>query len=82
MKRHYEIMRVMRTKIPDPREIYDSEKSIRCVYNAVQYRVDDLTSMLFVILVGPVCRADCIQTSFLIKGWILRNNSKTLRLGL
>jgi len=35
MKRHYEIMRVMRAKIPDSREIYDSVASIRCVYDAV-----------------------------------------------
>ena len=44
MKRHYEIMRIMRSKIPDSREMYDSAASIRCVYDAVSYRVDDLTS--------------------------------------
>ena len=46
IKRHYEIMRIMRTKIPDSREIYDSVASIACVYDAVCYRVDDLISML------------------------------------
>jgi hypothetical protein len=39
-------MRIMRTKIPDSREIYDSVASIAYVYDAVSYRVDDLISML------------------------------------
>jgi hypothetical protein len=46
MKRHYEIMQAMRTKIPHPREIWDSVDSIWRVYDAVTYRVNDLTSIL------------------------------------
>jgi hypothetical protein len=46
MKRHYEIMRIMRTKITDSREILESVLSICYVYDAVSYRVDDLNSML------------------------------------
>jgi len=49
MKRHYEIMRVMRTKLPDSREIWESVQSICSVYDAVSYRVDDLNSMLSLI---------------------------------
>jgi hypothetical protein len=36
----------MRTKIPDSREIYDSVASIGYLYDAVCYRVYDLSSML------------------------------------
>lgn len=46
MKRHYEIMRIMRTKIPDSREIWDGVQSIFSVCGAVSYRVDDLNGML------------------------------------
>jgi hypothetical protein len=46
MKRHYEIMQTMRTKIPHPREIWDSVDSIWRVHDAVIYRVNDLTSIL------------------------------------
>lgn len=49
MKRHYEIMRIMQTKIPDSREIWESVRSICSVYDAVSYRVDDLSSMLSLI---------------------------------
>ncbi len=46
MKRHYEIMQTMRTKIPHPREIWDSVDSIARVHDAVSYRVKDLTGIL------------------------------------
>lgn len=43
MKRHYEIMRTMRTKILHSRELSDSVKSIFYVQVAIRYRVSDLT---------------------------------------
>jgi hypothetical protein len=46
MKRHYEIMQTMRTKIPHPREIWDSVDSIILVHDAVSYRMNDLTGIL------------------------------------
>src|ERR1700752_2127364 len=46
MKHHYEIMRIMRTKIVDPRELSEGVKSMSCVEDSVTYRVGDLTSTL------------------------------------
>ena len=45
MKRHYEIMRLMRTKVVDARELSEGREGILCVYRAVTYRIEDLTSM-------------------------------------
>ncbi|KAH9953093.1 hypothetical protein BC827DRAFT_1273837 [Russula dissimulans] len=42
MKHHYEIMRIMRTKVLDSREIYDGINSMLYVKDAIAYRVDDL----------------------------------------
>jgi hypothetical protein len=43
MKRHYEIMRTMRTKVVDSRELWHSVESVFYVHDAIGYRVDDLT---------------------------------------
>jgi hypothetical protein len=45
MKRHYEIMRIMRTKVVHSRELWYSVKSIFYVRDAIGYRVNDLASM-------------------------------------
>jgi hypothetical protein len=45
MKRHYEVMRVMRTKILDPRELWYGINSISVVQDAILYRANDLASM-------------------------------------
>jgi hypothetical protein len=42
MKRHYEIMRIMRTKILSMREILDGAQGILYIINAIVYRVKDL----------------------------------------
>ncbi|KAI9459300.1 hypothetical protein F5148DRAFT_1319727 [Russula earlei] len=42
MKRHYEIMRTMRTKVLDSRELWENRNSIACVQEALIYRVVDL----------------------------------------
>ena len=44
LKRHYEIMRAMRTKVLDPDELEDSADTILYVKEAIIYRVNDLTS--------------------------------------
>jgi len=44
MKRHYEIMRAMRTKVLDSRELWYSVGTIFYVNDAIQYRVNDLKS--------------------------------------
>jgi hypothetical protein len=46
MKRHFEIMQIMRTKILHPREIWDNVDSISQVHDAVSYRMNELTSIL------------------------------------
>ena len=45
MKHHYEIMRVMRTKVVDSRELWEGVKSVTHVQEAIGYRVGDLTSI-------------------------------------
>ena len=45
MKHHYEIMRVMRTKVVDSRELWEGVKSVGHVQEAIGYRVGDLTSI-------------------------------------
>ncbi len=47
MKRHYEIMRIMRTKILNMRELLEGAQGIIYIYQAVVYRVQGLTSVLF-----------------------------------
>jgi hypothetical protein len=42
MKRHYEIMRIMRTKVVDSRELWNSVESVLCLEEAIRYRMDDL----------------------------------------
>jgi hypothetical protein len=43
MKRHYEIMRIMRTKILSMRELLDGTNGIMYIREAITYRVQDLT---------------------------------------
>jgi hypothetical protein len=45
MKRHYEIMRIMRTKVLEPRELWFGLDSILFVQDAIKYRVNNLISM-------------------------------------
>ena len=45
MKRHYEIMRIMRAKVVDSRELWNAVESILYLHDAIRYRVDDLASM-------------------------------------
>ena len=60
VKRHYEIMRVMRTKVLDNRELWYGIESIRHTEDAIQYRMNDLTSTSSPIsLVG--CIADLVH---------------------
>jgi hypothetical protein len=42
MKRHYEIMRIMRTKILSMRELQEGAQGIVYIQGAVSYRVKDL----------------------------------------
>ena len=44
MKRHYEIMRAMRTKVLGSRSLWDSVETLLCVTDAIRYRVNDLKS--------------------------------------
>ena len=43
MKRHYEIMRIMRTKILSMRELMDGWQGIMYIGEAITCRVQDLT---------------------------------------
>ncbi|KAH9064500.1 hypothetical protein EDB87DRAFT_1680408 [Lactarius vividus] len=45
MQRHYEIMRIMRTKLLNAREIRDCVYSLLYVKDAIRYRVNDLTNI-------------------------------------
>jgi hypothetical protein len=45
MKRHYEIMRIMRTKVLSMSELQDGALGIQYIINAITYRVEDLTRM-------------------------------------
>jgi hypothetical protein len=44
MKRHYEMMRIMRTKVVDHRDHDEAADSIYCVHDAIDYRIQDLAS--------------------------------------
>ncbi|KAH9077795.1 hypothetical protein EDB83DRAFT_2548774 [Lactarius deliciosus] len=45
LKRHYEVMRAMRTKVLDSRELWYSVETILYVKDAIQYRVNDLANI-------------------------------------
>jgi hypothetical protein len=45
MKRHYEIMRIMRTKILSMRELQEGVQGILYIQGAISYRVKDLISV-------------------------------------
>ena len=45
MKRHYEIMRIMRTKILSIRELLDGAQGILYISEAIKFRVQDLTRL-------------------------------------
>jgi hypothetical protein len=44
MKRHYEIMRAMRTKVLDSRELGSGVESFGNVNDVIRWRMNDLTS--------------------------------------
>ena len=43
MKHHYEIIRIMRTKIPSMHELTEGAVGITYIRDAITYRIDDLT---------------------------------------
>jgi hypothetical protein len=43
MKRHYEIMRIMRTKILSMRDLLDGAQGVVYINEAITYRVQDLS---------------------------------------
>ncbi|KAI9438366.1 hypothetical protein H4582DRAFT_1815213 [Lactarius indigo] len=45
MKRHYEIMRAMRTKVLDSRELWTGVESILYIEDAIRYRMNDLSNI-------------------------------------
>jgi hypothetical protein len=45
MKRHYEIMRIMRTKIPSMHELLEGVRGILFIHDAITLRVEDLKRM-------------------------------------
>ena len=45
MKRHYEVMRIMRTKILSMRELQEGAQGILYIFEAAFYRVKDLRSV-------------------------------------
>jgi hypothetical protein len=55
MKRHYEIMRIMRTKIPSPHELWEGALGISIyICDAITYRIDDLTRVSILSSRWPV----------------------------
>jgi hypothetical protein len=61
MKRHYEIMRIMRTKILSMREILEGAQGILYIISAIIYRVQDLTrasvsSSIVACYINMICR--------------------------
>ena len=54
MKHHYEIMRIMRTKVVNFRDLFEGKQAIVCVMQAVGYRVKDLASVS--VSSSPVAR--------------------------
>lgn len=63
MKRHYEIMRVMRTKVLSMRELVEGAQGIMYIHNAVVYRVQDLKR---VSIRRPQSRWPAMLTSFVV----------------
>ena len=59
MKRHYEIMRVMRTKVVNFRDLFEGVEGIVYVYRAVFHRVKDLTGVSISSRSDP-CRINLI----------------------
>jgi hypothetical protein len=56
MKRHYEIMRIMRTKIPSMHELLEGVRYPIYIRDAITYRVEDLTRVsVSSSTCGPVC---------------------------
>jgi len=53
MKRHFEIMRIMRTKVLDSRELLEAAKSMYHIRKAINYRADDLA-----------CKSICLSLAF------------------
>jgi hypothetical protein len=45
MKRHYEIMRIMHTKIPSMHELLEGVQGIYYIHNAITHRVEGLKRM-------------------------------------
>lgn len=60
MKRHYEIMRLMRTKVLSMRELVEGAQGILYVHNAIVYRVQDL-KRVSVLSPTVACYADFIR---------------------
>jgi hypothetical protein len=52
-------MRIMQTKIVDPRELSEGRDGILCVYDAVTYRMKELTSVL--ISSSTACRTNLMD---------------------
>ena len=59
MKRHYEIMRVMRTKVVNFRDLFEGLEGVVYVYRAVLRRAKDLTGVSISSRSDP-CRIDLI----------------------
>lgn len=61
MRRHYEIMRVMRSKILSMRELQEGMQGILYIHNAAIYRVQDLerasvSSSAVILYANLICR--------------------------
>jgi hypothetical protein len=70
MKRHYEIMRVMRTKVVDVSDLFEGARGILYVQDAILYRVEGLTSVSVKSCHDEAYRVNLIypsQTTFLSK---------------
>jgi hypothetical protein len=76
MKRHYEIMRAMRTKVLDSRELGSGVESFINVKDAIQYRVNDLTSTSSLISLARSVSLTWSQASFPIKNLTPRRSSR------
>jgi len=57
MKRHYEIMRIMRTKVVNFRDVYEGADGILYIQSAIRCRVENLAS----VFVSPSYSAWCIN---------------------
>src|SRR6266702_2837300 len=77
MKRHYEIMRAMRTRVLDSRELWNGADSLFYVKYAIRYRMNDLTSTSSPISLLALYRLPCrrTQTTFPNNALTPRNSS-------